>query len=368
MKKVITPVGLSIFQNYFQESEDYKEVYEHLDGKAFSEWDNYRKTTSSLKKSVFSWSKGKHHASAEIKSLLKISNYYKQEKEIEVFLLASDSILSVLAAEIIKEWFEEYGGFLIDFDMVEGKGIIDGLQIEDDYLFRTKAMKNLIRRVEEISDGYYGNVIFNITGGYKATVPYLTLMAQVNGAVTHYIFENTDALITIPLLPLDIDWKLFEDNWHLFLQLEDGIANWLKFQSKHPKLNEKIKDLIEVVDNFAMLSGIGQIFWNRYKSRFAFYYAIPAVWEKIKKDKGLKRLIKQKLWNEELRKVKTEIKNNHKVWDDGDNQLRVLYFVKGEKIYIYEAFTEHDRYEKFLEKPFREPPLENFQVYRVEKE
>ncbi|MCX7873432.1 MAG: hypothetical protein N2327_03235, partial [Caldimicrobium sp.] len=52
--------------------------------------------------------------------------------------------------------------------------------------------------------------------------------------------------------------------------------------------------------------------------------------------------------NEKIRKEKTEIKNDHYVYDAGDNQLRIFFREKDEKIWIYKVFNNHDEYEKYL--------------------
>ena len=59
--------------------------------------------------------------------------------------------------------------------------------------------------------GYYGDILFNISGGYKATIPYLTMLAQINGADIYCIFEDTEELITIPPVPITIDMELFDE-------------------------------------------------------------------------------------------------------------------------------------------------------------
>lgn len=81
-------------------------------------------------------------------------------------------------------------------------------------------MHNLIKRVEEISEGYYKNVLFNISGGYKVTIPYLTVMAQINSCDMYYIFEEHDELIKIPSVPIVIDDEIFSNHYNKFKELE----------------------------------------------------------------------------------------------------------------------------------------------------
>ena len=84
-------------------------------------------------------------------------------------------------------------------------------------------MRNLIDEIFEIADEYWGNVIMNITGGYKASIPYLTILAQLNGCPIYYIFEDQDALIKVPNLPFStevIDWKDLYGNSEIIDQLQ----------------------------------------------------------------------------------------------------------------------------------------------------
>ena len=66
--------------------------------------------------------------------------------------------------------------------------VISDLQVKDSKRF-IKGMRNLIDEIFEIADEYWGNVIMNITGGYKASIPYLTILAQLNGCPIYYILK-----------------------------------------------------------------------------------------------------------------------------------------------------------------------------------
>ena len=42
------------------------------------------------------------------------------------------------------------------------------------------------------------------------------------------------------------------------------------------------------------------------------------------------------------------MKNGHLVFDDGNNQNRIFYFEEDSNIYIYKVFTDHSKYESYL--------------------
>ncbi|MCL0062572.1 hypothetical protein M1N11_00090 [Peptococcaceae bacterium] len=154
---------------------------------------------------------------------------------------------------------------------------------------------NLIRRIESITGGYYENVIFNITGGYKAVIPYMTIMAQINGCDTYYIFEDEKALIKIPKAPLHVDFEEIERNYELLKELENGIEDYPNWRNKN-----------------------------------------------------YRRILQTKFHFKEQRESKSEMKNGHLVFDDGNNQNRIFYFEEDSNIYIYKVFTDHSKYESYL--------------------
>jgi len=188
IKKVITPVGASIFENYMkQDKKDIDSLYEAITDKLSKEYNEKTKKIKMIKTILKNHYEKKLNIniSAEIKTISKIHETLKED--LDVYLLASDTLVSVVAAELIKEFLEEFNFkvfFRKDVDTVEG------LQVLNKKDFIRSGLHNLIKRVEEISEGYYKNVLFNISGGYKVTIPYLTVMAQINSCDMYYIFES----------------------------------------------------------------------------------------------------------------------------------------------------------------------------------
>jgi putative CRISPR-associated protein (TIGR02619 family) len=219
MKKIITTVGTSLFENYQKKYRDttFKNLYDSFkdnDNKISAKGldDEKSRKKSLIDKFNSNYFKNNFDASAEIKSLIKLQEELKED--FDIYLLHSDTELGRLAAEIIKDnifLYEEYGLKISRVDIHP----IENLQIQNRQKF-IQGMQELINKIYKISQNYWGNVVINITGGYKATIPYLTILAQVNQCPIYYIFENTDALIQIPNIPIDINWKLFEDYWKSF--------------------------------------------------------------------------------------------------------------------------------------------------------
>jgi putative CRISPR-associated protein (TIGR02619 family) len=378
MKKVITMVGTSLFENYLDHSNDtnFKNAYNHFKNNKMKadDLDKEPNRRGNIEKSLReSYFKNNQNASAEIKSLIKLKE--ELNEELEIYLLYSDIALSRLAAEILCEVLSEYQPYdeLKDCEIKEPIKI-EGLQIWNRSEFN-KGMVNLIQRIENISQGYWKNIIINITGGYKATIPYLTILAQVNRCPIYYIFEDTDALIKIPYIPIDINWDIFDEYWEFFERIAhpNSIS---KEDLKRDFLNE-CSNLYEEtkIDNitYVTLGPIGEILWRKYKNRFFIFYAPKEVYDEIQRQNNIMRILTSKFCDIEKRKSKTEIKNGHYVYDDGDNPYRIFYFEHEGKIYIYKTFENHKEYENYLnqteiDESFRKQIIEKSKIYKIRKE
>ncbi len=244
-KKIITTVGTSIFENYRQtflnKDKSIDNAYDNLKNKKAKELnlsntdvitligdeEDYGMLHSFLKGKVIKENKQwkeindentlNTHASAEISSIIKI--YETENCTLKVRLLASDTVLSVLAAKLIKEWFDEakkndkYKSIEVIFnDNVSSPNAdyIENLRtdISKEDLF--DGFNNLIEKVIEISKDDKDNTLINITGGYKGFIPILTIIAQLEGLKLNYIYEDSDKLIEIGNLPIDFDWAIAE--------------------------------------------------------------------------------------------------------------------------------------------------------------
>ena len=274
MKTLVTPVGTSLFTNYLDENSNgtFSHAYETIKKSSASEWDEYDCEIEDLKTSSLEFiEKKKKSASAELQSIAKIQDNLNDD--IEVRLLASDTIASRLAAEILAD--DTAASVLGDKIRVKFNtetDVIKGLQIENSKAFSQEGMSNLVQKINSISNnaGGYQALAINITGGFKATLPYLTILAQLYRVPIYYTFEDTDALITIPQAPLVIDWGLIERYSDVLREIDEGIENWPTFRNQHYQAVQDLEAFIEVVDEIALLSPIGKIFWDHYQRYFVF--------------------------------------------------------------------------------------------------
>ncbi len=259
MLKVITTVGTSIFSNYDRVKKDID--WDYLN-KPFKEKDE--KKSLSEKKKVLNWINTLHDpflASAEIKSLLKL----KAEKngDLEVYLLATDTISSSLAAEIVKEILEN-NNFTVHFN--PELDVIGDLQVEDYNRFE-RGKDNLIKRISDLIDTFTKdksgdkkrkyirkNILFNITGGYKGVIPILTILAQLYECEIFYIFEKSNNPITIPRIPINFDPFLTESMYvDIYLK---------KKRDTHLFRNrEKLKEF-GFIDGNSNITALGNLFYK----------------------------------------------------------------------------------------------------------
>ncbi|HPT63683.1 MAG TPA: putative CRISPR-associated protein [Candidatus Atribacteria bacterium] len=376
MKKIITMVGTSIFDNYFEYSSDktFKNHFEALKDRQSKDYSNELGKIEGIKKKISFWLKETDvkNASAEIKSLIKLKE--NLQDDFEVYLFSSDTILGRLAGEILEEGLKKLSEFedgRITLD------IIGDLQVKDSKKFMN-GMRNLIEKTFKITNGYWDNTVINITGGYKATIPYLTILAQLNGCPIYYIFEDQDALIKIPSLPLSTEVINCEDlrnNKDIIAKLQKGIDNEkdyneLIYSDFYRKYGVMVWE--DYVNNspIAELNPLGKILWETCKNKLFEFYTNSQSKQKINNSQWIQEVISKKFWREEIRNNKTEYKNGHQVYDDGDNPVRIFYFVKEGQVYIYNVFDNHKEYERYLNSvSFSEDiELQEFELEIISKE
>ncbi len=213
MRKVITTVGTSIFTNFNRDSDAIQEDYDNLKDSPHRAWDEENERIHSIcNNDDFKKWITRHFGTccAEISSLLKILE--TEDDDLEVYLLATDTILSRLAAKMIQQQtiMHPHGKkIILKFNPNDGD-VIQGLQVNNANTFETDGLQNFIKRFVTIQKFCTENdkLILNITGGYKGLIPYLTLIGQINEVSIKYLFEESKELITIPQLPINFDWEI----------------------------------------------------------------------------------------------------------------------------------------------------------------
>ncbi|MBX5436866.1 MAG: hypothetical protein IRZ33_06585 [Alicyclobacillaceae bacterium] len=290
-----------------------------------------------------------------------------------VHLLASeteDGRLEAQALARLGEWAFPHS--VAEFCFDPNKDCIPGLQVSDRRRFVYEGLPVLIRRLSEIAQHSPGSVVVNCTSGFRSTVPYLTAFALIHNLRMVYVFEGSGELLTIPGAPLTLDWALVEKHLPAFEALQEGIVRPVAEVAQSQPYSELARHgLVEGDDQLTVLSALGEILLARYRSQYALVRIDSRmVHELFDAPQWMRRVIAEKFCDPKRRDERTEKKNGHYVYDDGNNCNRI-YYVKDAHGFpvIYKLFwsdhKDHDRYYRE-----RKPPgvVPSHRIYRIDKQ
>lgn len=209
-------------------------------------------------------------ASAEITSILAIAEQEQSDNlEIEVYLLATDTVLSVFAAELIKKWFKQNKPEItVLFErpnslnaQEESNHVIHKLSVSsnEDYQQGFMNLISVVTKLIQAKKKAKEETILNITGGYKAIIPILTLVGQIEEVPLKYIYDessknNQVELVEVRNLPISFDWELGE------LYLDSLSTEGLKIIGEKPETLNLLRNLSLVQKNKFKLTPLGFLF------------------------------------------------------------------------------------------------------------
>lgn len=402
MRKIITMVGTSIFENYMRDHGNdlnFSHYVEDLKDRTFEEYEDETRRINYLKNRLKEWVSQESSVDmcAETKSVAKISEEVVEgDGNFEIYFLTSDTILGNVAFEVIRDsWnnFKELRNFRF-FPTDSSQACIKGLQVKDRNRFVNEGMVNLVNRIFQIVDDYWDNVIINITAGYKATIPYLTILAQVNKCPIYYIFEDTDALIKIPYIPISIDWEVFEENEDFIFDLE---VNEIIEIPSNVKLKDELQSLIERADNIVSLNPLGIVLWEKYKKSFCLFMISHIVADYLENENRRSTIEKSLIeLHRRLKKNPTDPDLDHRLTNielpagfkifkhkEDDLQVRILYKTeeyttryntKEFRVYVglisigQEVHNAESEYVKVFERDSKKiKDLNEYKVHRIER-
>jgi len=281
MTKVITTVGTSVITNYLMPEikvmlgDEYECIAEAVDILELRDASQYNISDSStyikrIKEIILSkwlkgidwdskagyWITGNNElmnvaASAEISSILKIKDATK------IYLIATDSILSRIAAEIIVstlDGFKKKDGSILNVFFDTEEDVITGLKINNPQEFQEIGLPKLIERLVSLGVNKE-QIILNITGGYKGLIPFLTILGQVYDNVQIvYLYEESNSIIFIPKLPINFNAGIAED-YSVYLDSEYLV------NPVNAAINKELEDslLVYKVDDRYRLTSVGRL-------------------------------------------------------------------------------------------------------------
>jgi hypothetical protein len=307
MRRIITTVGASLFTNFQQDKvkNKYGRDYASIaigtalayitDRKPKSEeiYDvAYKHHIQTIRENIEDyWFGGEfpnnEKASAEISSIIEIA---KEEPSVqfEVHLVATDTLLSVLAAEMICNWFHQHKHLASNIKEVVFQRTQPDFQHQGQSSYvvkdlRTDSQSDYERGVMNLLDVLNTittqDTVLNITGGYKAIVPIVTVWAQIRKVNIKYLFDEDNLEgdykpLTMGNLPINFDYSLFEDNYVSFESIKPSKSehNLPTIQSFQANLSDSkiyrtliYSYLIKEENEKVRLSPLGEILYKAYE-------------------------------------------------------------------------------------------------------
>ncbi len=267
---VISTVGTSLLTNQIKERKDPKHWLPDLTKTA--NWNSKKLSKESpdvedviqkLKDRVEDKLDGSNvlEIRAESAELNGIYGLYKEElskaaKDIH-YLIATDTAQGQVTAKIVHNFLREKG---IIAEVFTPKGF----SIEKDDVF-SDGIDKLLNWFEDIIPGYKNSgyeICFNLVGGFKAIQGFANTIGMFYADKIIYIFENSQNLITIPRLPISIDYSFVKPVEFALMAAEPSISFPIIQLEKVPE------SLLFICGGEATLSNWGRLIWNRCKRNF----------------------------------------------------------------------------------------------------
>jgi len=195
-------------------------------------------------------------------------------------LIATDTYQCRLVSQIIADVLKRY-------DAVAEIPEFNGLSTRSKEAFES-GIDQIVSYMSSAIDGYIENgyrIVFNLTGGFKAVIGYLNLLAMFYADEILYIFERNEELIRIPRMPIKIDEEKLGNVAPLLAMLDQPAAAMTvsKLNNAGVDTRSLYESLFTVIssgdDSCISLSTYGKLVWNtlkeeKYKELIQFPYLV----------------------------------------------------------------------------------------------
>lgn len=202
---------------------------------------------------------------AELKINIPTTIFPKESKD-KVTLLYSPDPKCIFCAYCIEKYLNTKFSGTIHRQVIMRK--IKGLNPKDKEAFEKEGMRNLLTAISEIISEYKNtyNIFLNVTGGYKGTVPYLTLLGMcLEDIEVIYLFEESKENITLPKMPVAFDlftWRNYRGFIETVPHLKSDVAE-LFLNTILPPQIRGLFELEEVKDKYIPIA-LGEILKQKY--------------------------------------------------------------------------------------------------------
>lgn len=177
-------------------------------------------------------------------------------------LLASETYQGRACADALAGYFRNRGHVTVQVKT------IPGLTTESSRGFRS-AMTEFVRWFDDEWGRYCTSssgppeLVFNMTGGFKAMEGFLLTVGLLNGANVYYIFEGETELIRIPRLPIRFDYAPAAREFAVLLEQLSHLDPMKASDLRAAGLPDVFYD--EYADDQAIMSPFGLSIWNSYR-------------------------------------------------------------------------------------------------------
>ncbi len=292
-------------------------------------------------------------ASAETNSLCKMAASQRDD----VYLLHSETPDGLACAL-------ELCGILEKHLQIKAKPRqIEGLQVHDPERFRRDGIQSLFKELNQICspilEDLQHQVILNATGGFKSVVPYLTLYGLLHRLQIEYIFEQSEALMTLPPAPINFDYERLGQAQDAIEQLRQaGTMAKERFFDLIPGLDYPSRGwyeclLEEDAAGEVTLSAFGMLLCDELLRDEATVWISPRARQQYESSHGAARAqytfmlerVKNPMWRRSKRHAfhGTDLH----VMKPGNTSERMICIVRPSRVYVCELLS-HDEYVRVL--------------------
>jgi len=241
---------------------------------------------------------------------------------------------------------------------------IEGLQVRDAERLRkvglVKLLDTILTYVMDPQIRFGSEIVLNATGGYKGVVPFLTVVGMLFRLRTVYIFEFAETLICLPPLPFSFDLHLYQRALPALNEIvRESFVPEEQFFRKITNFQEHERDLfggfVETVEpGIVTLSPLAFALQKVEQGGPRTIYLAPAVAEDYQKATEFDRLqfdralgnLANPLWR--TMHYHSFPSTDLTVYKWYASTLRVATIPRGDRVYVCEVYTNHDRYERDL--------------------
>lgn len=286
-------------------------------------------------------------ASAETNALMQA----RCERSDQVTLLLSDTADGKICGDALADLVDA------EFGVAPHLAAVAGLQVKDPVTFRREGVANLFEEINTARErGADQDVRLNISGGFKATVPYVALFGMIEGLMVEYIFERAPAVIQLSALPLSFDWSRLADAAYFIERIErDSGIDLVEFDKLRKSYGLAQADwldaFIERAADGVTLSGFGHVLLGHLQRARAEPRVMLSPIAKRALD-GFDREGRPRA-DRLLAALGDPLKREHLQQAFGNTDLRVAklgtgaraaWFLHRGETYVCELFDDHDVY------------------------